>query len=251
MHLVFFSANQLFWLLRVLDRKKLYFMTEIEKLFMGGAEIDFLSEIVWRTVIMFVLILLILRLSGRRGVRQLTLFEVAIIISLGSAAGDPMFQEEVPVVYSIVVFTCVMAVYKLVTWLASRLKFVAKVLEGEAMTIVRDGVFDVKHENKHDFSKMEFFAELRNLSVEHLGQVREGVLEVDGTMSVLYYADNDVQYGLPLFPSHYKEVEIATAEGPFACMYCGCVRSRVAVEDRKCKRCKRDKWTLALNSKRT
>ncbi|WDF70489.1 DUF421 domain-containing protein [Sphingobacterium oryzagri] len=226
-------------------------MTAIEKLLVGGAELDFLSEIVWRTIIMFILILAILRLSGRRGVRQLTLFEVAIIISLGSAAGDPMFQEEVPVVYSIVVFTCVMAVYKLVTWAASRLQFVAKVLEGEAMTIVKDGVFDVKSENRHDFSKMEFFAELRNLSIEHLGQVKEGILEVDGTMSVLFYADEEVRYGLPLFPSQYKKLDDLSVAGPFACMYCGCVQQEVTAADQQCCRCKRDRWTLARNTKRT
>ncbi len=226
-------------------------MIALEKLFVGGAEFDFLTEIIWRTVIMFILILLILRLSGRRGVRQLTLFEVAIIISLGSAAGDPMFQEEVPVLYSVIVFACVIAIYKLVTWLASRINWVAIAMEGKAMTIVKDGVFDVRNENKHDFSKMEFFAELRNLSVEHLGQVREGILEVDGTMSVLYYADVDTQYGLPLFPSQYKEVDVGEHKGPFACMYCGCVQQHVALNTMQCKRCKRNKWTKALNTKRT
>lgn len=210
---------------------------------------DFLSEIVWRTVIMFLLILIILRLSGRRGVRQLTLFEVAIIISLGSAAGDPMFQEEVPVVYSVIVFGCVMAVYKSVTWLSSRVKWFATALEGKAMTIVRDGMFDVKHENQHDFSKMEFFAELRNLSIEHLGQVKEGVLEVDGTMSVLFYGADDTRFGLPLFPSHYVEVQPVAAQGPYACMYCGCVRNDV-VAGSTCTRCKNKRWALAMDSKR-
>lgn len=225
-------------------------MAALEKLFMMGVEIGFVGEIVWRTVIMFILILLILRLSGRRGVRQLTLFEVAIIISLGSAAGDPMFQEDVPVLYSVVVFSCVIAVYKMVTWAASRFQWVATAMEGKAMTIVKDGVFDVRNENKHDFSKMEFFAELRNLAVEHLGQVREGVLEVDGTMSVLYYSDEETKYGLPLFPSHYKEVDVQQEQGPFACMYCGFIRTIVEHNTLTCTHCQRSKWTIALHTKR-
>jgi len=71
---------------------------------------------------MFLLILIILKLSGRRGVRQLTLFEVAIIINLRSAAGNPMFQEDIPIFHAIVVFIGVIIVYKLITWLASRSK---------------------------------------------------------------------------------------------------------------------------------
>lgn len=225
-------------------------MLEFEKIFLQGTEWDFIGEIGLRTSIMFLLILLILRLSGRRGVRQLTLFEVAIIISLGSAAGDPMFQGDIPVIYAVVVFSCVIAIYKLVTLLASRFLVVGNLLEGKAMIVVKDGLFDVKHENDNSYSKMEFFSELRNQSVEHLGQVRLGVLEVDGTLSLLYYIDEEVRYGLPLFPTHYVKVDTNTELGPFACMYCGLIVNHFAGRELECERCKRDKWTKAINTKR-
>ncbi|MFD1772191.1 DUF421 domain-containing protein [Sphingobacterium suaedae] len=223
---------------------------DFEKIFLDGVEWNFVTEIVGRTFVMFLIILLILRLSGRRGVRQLTLFEVAIIIASGSAAGDPMFQDDIPVVYAIVVLGCVIIVYKLVTWLASRFTFVSHLLEGKEMIVVKDGVFDVKHENDNSYSKMEFFAELRNQSVEHLGQVRIGVLEVDGTLSLLYYDDEEVRYGLPLFPATFREVESLEGVGPFACMYCGCVVPHLSEKKMKCRRCTRDRWTKAINTKR-
>jgi len=225
-------------------------MNKLEKIFLQGTEWEFVAEIVLRSAVMFVLILIVLRLSGRRGVRQLTLFEVAIIIGLGSAAGDPMFQEDIPVLHAVVVFSCVIAIYKLVTLLASRFLVVGNLLEGKAMIVVKDGVFDVKHENDNSFSKMEFFSELRNQSVEHLGQVRVGVLEVDGTLSLLFYADEEVRYGLPLFPTHYVEVDTATEKGPFACMYCGWIVHDFVEHKLKCERCKRDRWTKAMTTKR-
>ena len=49
---------------------------------------------------MFLLILVVLWLSGRLGVRQLILFDVTIILGLGSVTGDSMFKEEIPVIYS-------------------------------------------------------------------------------------------------------------------------------------------------------
>lgn len=225
-------------------------MIEFDKILGHDSEVAFLLEIAVRTIIMFLLILTILRLSGRRGVRQLTVFEVAIIISLGSAAGDPMFQEDLPIVYSVVVFACVMLVYKTATWLAYRSEKITHLLEGKVLPVVKDGVFDLKHEDDNDFSKMEFFSELRNLNVEHLGQVKEGVLEVDGTLSVLFYANEEVRYGLPLFPSAYKKVDVAETEGPFACMYCGHVALQVAQNFPQCKRCGKDNWAKALNTKR-
>ncbi|ERJ57318.1 hypothetical protein M472_00925 [Sphingobacterium paucimobilis HER1398] len=223
---------------------------EMDDLIGPDSQGDFLIEIAIRTVIMFVLILTILRLSGRRGVRQLTVFEVAIIISLGSAAGDPMFQEDLPIVYAVIVFACVMLVYKTITWLASRSEKLTHVLEGKVLSVVKNGTFDLQHEDDNNFSKMEFFAELRNLNVEHLGQVRDAVLEVDGTLSVLFYADEEVRYGLPLFPTFYKQVNVSTTNGPFACMYCGCIVQYIKEDFPQCNRCGKSKWTKALNTKR-
>src|SRR5690606_40512210 len=80
---------------------------DIKNLFLGDGDWHFMVEVALRTAIMFVTIILVLRISGKRGVRQLTLFEVAIILGLGSAAGDPMFQEDIPIFQAFVVFAIV------------------------------------------------------------------------------------------------------------------------------------------------
>lgn len=223
-------------------------MDLLEKILLEGVEWRFLWEIVTRTVFMFLLILIVLRLSGRRGVRQLTLFEVAIILGLGSAAGDPMFQEDIPVLYSVIVLLSVIVFYKLITWIASRSDWLTKLLEGRTMTIVEDGMFNLEGNRRSDFSQNEFFAELRNQSIEHLGQVRSALLEVDGTLSLLKYDNKDVRYGLPLFPNAYKKVDPMKVSPPYACMFCGNVTEEQISGDRSCSRCGHDEWTKALNT---
>ncbi len=47
---------------------------------------DFLGEVALRSLYTFVLVFLFLKMTGRRGVRQMSLFEVLIILTLGSAA---------------------------------------------------------------------------------------------------------------------------------------------------------------------
>lgn len=61
-----------------------------KEVFMNDLDWSFTLQIIVRTLIMFSVILVFLRMSGKKGVRQLSIFEVAIIIGLGSAAGDPM-----------------------------------------------------------------------------------------------------------------------------------------------------------------
>ena len=60
---------------------------------------------------MFIIIISFLRLSGKRGIRQLSLFELAIILCLGSAAGDPMFTEDLPIAHAFVAFVVILFLY--------------------------------------------------------------------------------------------------------------------------------------------
>ncbi len=211
-----------------------------------GVEPSFLWEIGFRTLFMFLLIVVMLRISGRRGVRQLTLFEVAIILGLGSAAGDPMFQDDFPLMHAAIVFVIVISLYKLLTWLVGKFDFFNTLLEGKALVIVREGEFAVNEENKSTFSKMEFFSELRNESIEHLGQVRIAVLETDGSLSLLRYPEEEIKYGLPIFPDDYQEVDQQSAtDSPIACMYCGHVIT--AEKPLACTKCGHHKFAKAMN----
>jgi uncharacterized membrane protein YcaP (DUF421 family) len=69
--------------------------------------ISYLAEIGVRAVIMFLVLIFVLKLISKRGVKQLSVFELAILIALGSATGDPMFYHYVPVTYGIVVLLVV------------------------------------------------------------------------------------------------------------------------------------------------
>ena len=74
------------------------------KEFMLGAENwNFIPEVMLRTFIMFVIVMVSLRLLGKRGVKQLSVFELVVIISLGSAAGDPMFYKDVGILPALIV----------------------------------------------------------------------------------------------------------------------------------------------------
>lgn len=78
---------------------------EWKMLLLGEENWSFLLETAFRTLIMFIVILLGLRMLGKRGVKQLSVFELGVIIGLGSAAGDPMFYKDVGLLPGIIVFS--------------------------------------------------------------------------------------------------------------------------------------------------
>lgn len=206
----------------------------------------FASEILLRCMLMYIMIILFLRLTGKRGVRQLSIFEVAIILSLGSIAGDPMFTEDIPLIQAVLVMSVIILMYRLTTWLMMKYQWFEDLLEGKPIYIVENGVLVIEEIKKGKMSHDEFFAEMRQQGVEHLGQVRTGLLETDGKFSVLYFSDDQVKYGLPLFPKTCSIVEQVKAERLYACIYCGQVQNLVKATQ-QCPRCKSAQWAEAIN----
>lgn len=208
----------------------------------------FAIEILIRVVVMFTLIISFLRFTGKRGVRQLSIFELTIILSLGSIAGDPMFTEDLPIIQAILIMSTVILLYRLCTWAMMRFNTIEVFLEGQSLYIVEDGVLVMDKIKKGKMSHDEFFAEMRQQGVEHLGQVRTGLLETDGNFSILLYPPEKTRYGMPLFPKEYQAVEQVEAGVYYACMHCGHV-DHITDANQLCERCEnRSKnWAKALN----
>lgn len=208
----------------------------------------FAIEILIRVVVMFTLIISFLRFTGKRGVRQLSIFELTIILSLGSIAGDPMFTEDLPIIQAILIMSTVILLYRLCTWAMMRFNTIEVFLEGQSLYIVEDGVLVMDKIKKGKMSHDEFFAEMRQQGVEHLGQVRTGLLETDGNFSILLYPPEKTRYGMPLFPKEYQVVDQVETGVYYACMHCGHV-DHITDAKQLCERCEnRSKnWAKALN----
>lgn len=218
-------------------------------LFIYDTTWSFVGEILIRCVLMFMMIVLFLRLTGKRGVRQLSVFEITIILALGSIAGDPMFNEDIPMVQAVIVMSVIIFMYRLTTWLMMKYQWFEDILEGKSLYIVEDGLLVLDGIKKEKYSHDEFFAEMRNQNVEHLGQVRTALLETDGKFSILFYEQKQVQYGLPLFPKACKTVKEVTPNTRYACLYCGFTEV-IQHATQVCKRCGCCEWAKALNDPR-
>lgn len=122
---------------------------------------DFLGEVALRSLYTFVLVFLFLKMTGRRGVRQMSLFEVLIILTLGSAAGDVAFYDDVPMVPVLIVFITLALLYRLVMWLMAHSEKLEDLLEGKPVVIIEDGELAWSKLNNSNMTEFEFFMELR------------------------------------------------------------------------------------------
>jgi len=200
---------------------------------------------------MFITIIIGLRVLGKRGVKQLSLFELVVIIGLGSAAGDPMFYREVGIVSSILVFVLIILMYTMVTYLIGKSKKFETLLEGRSICLIENGEFSIDNFKKENLGSDEFFAELRLKGISQLGQIDQAIEEVSGEISVFYFEDEKVKYGLSIMPDSLKDaVKYIKEEGYYSCIFCGYTEEKHIGSAGNCPKCKKDKWVPASNRKR-
>lgn len=223
---------------------------EWRRVFFNDLPTEFLLEVFFRTTVMFLFLLAALKFTGKRGVKQLSIFETVIIIALGSAAGDPMFYEDVGILPALVVFAVVITLYRLVTWLTGKSRWFEMLIEGKTVTLIHEGRFSPAKFEKEAMAQDEFFSELRLRSVEHLGQVRHAFLEPSGDISVYFYEDQDVRPGLPLLPELFEKKSKQIKEpGVYACAFCGYTEDINKAEE-KCRICHHKEWVRAIRTLR-
>ena len=211
-----------------------------QRLFLSDqAPAGFLWEVLVRSVFAFILTIGALRITGKRGVRQLSLFEFGLLLVLGSAAGDATFYHDVPLLYVVVVFAVVMALYVLFNYLIDKFPRVEHLLEGQPELIVIEGEINMAAITEASLTAQELFGQLRQYQIEHLGQVRRLYLEATGEVSVFFYEPEHERPGLPIWPEVYTHPmqELAKA-GRYACHACATVRELPAgPAPAQCPRC--------------
>lgn len=224
---------------------------DIKQLLMGDNEWPFIPEIMLRTLLMYLIVLVSLRLLGKRGVKQLSVFELVVIIGLGSAAGDPMFYKEVGILSALVVFVVVIVAYKVTSHFVNTHKKVETLLEGECTCLIEHGRFSLHNFKKETLAQDEFFAELRLKNVSHLGQVQLAIIETTGSISVFYYEDEEVKYGLPILPALFaQKLHQIKHKDYYSCTFCGQTELLAPASSVVCKVCQKSEWVKSINIRR-
>lgn len=221
------------------------------KILFGTEEWTFLWDVMLRTGIMFFMITLSLRILGKRSVKQLSIFELVVIVGLGSAAGDPMLYDDIGIIFSLAVFLVVIVLYSILTYFIGKFQIFEKMMEGTPTCLIKDGQFAINNFRREKLGIQELLSELRLSGVSQLGQVETAIEEMSGDISTFFYPDAQVRYGLPIMPILFeKKLRYIDKKGHYSCEYCGHTEIKSAGPAGKCTICAQELWVESSNAKR-
>ncbi len=231
---------------------------DLGRIFIGDAPPLFLLEVLLRTILLYLYTLLLLRLLGKRGVKQLTFFEFAIILALGSAAGDPMFYDDVPLLHGALVITIIVLVQRAIVVITEKNRKLEVIFESSPRRLIKEGVLELNALEEEKLSKDEVFSRLREAGLRHLGQVERAYLEPSGNISIWQTEPDKINPGLTLmpdedpdYPTVYEQGQAVPQDNVYLCQHCG--RSRLLKESEGfpiCE-CGSKKWLEAEKSRET
>lgn len=155
-----------------------------ERLLIGLPPKFYYLEMALKTLALFAILLLVLRMLGKRAHHNLSPMQQMLLIALGSAAGDVMLYPEVPLGYAAVILLGVSGLTMLLEVASAHSRPVRDYVESRPRVLVRDGKVDWEALRRERTTRRELFAELRIKGARSLSQVDAAILEVTGDLSV-------------------------------------------------------------------
>lgn len=215
---------------------------DLQRMLVGDGPPLFLLEIVVRVSVIWLWAILLLRWIGGRSVSQMSVLEFLLVIALGSAVGDPMFQPEVPLLHAMLVILLLVCADKALDHVMRRFARVKAFVDGPPTQVVRDG--QILHDGAvaRNFGASELMALLRLKDVRNLGEVEQAYVEASGQLSVFRFATP--RLGLRIVPPvETRPLPLPSANGLACCTRCGLVGR--CVDAGACGGCGHDHWTVA------
>lgn len=155
-----------------------------------------------RTVILYIVVIFGMRLMGKRQLAELQPSELVVAILISNIAALPFEDTQLPIFSGMVPIITLITLDVLVSILDLKIRPLRKVVSGNPVIVINDGVINQKAMKDLRFSIDDLMAQLRDREVFDLDDVAFAIVETTGNLSVYkkYHAQNVTTQMLGLKP---------------------------------------------------
>lgn len=141
-----------------------------------------------RTIILFALIIVSMRIMGKRQLGELEPSELVVAVMISDIAAHPLQDTGIPLLYGIIpVLTLLCCEIFISSAVVKSIKF-RSLICGKPSIIIEDGKINQPEMCKNRFTLDELIVELRKQGVTDFSTVKQAILETDGSLSIMLYA---------------------------------------------------------------
>lgn len=139
----------------------------------------------FRSIVLYILVLIVMRLMGKREIGQLQPFELAIAIMIADLASIPMTEIGIPIYYGIVPILGLLMMHMFISFFNMKSIKAREILCGRPSILIYRGKINESELKKQRFTINELEERLRGNDVFNIGDVEYAILETSGQVTVI------------------------------------------------------------------
>ncbi len=140
---------------------------------------------VLRAVAVYVLVMLLVRISGKRAVGQFTPFDLVLLILIGNAVQNGMNGGDNSLTGAVVLAVTLIVLNYSVAFFTSRNEWARHLIEGQAVVLARDGKIFRQVLRRELVSNADFNEAMREAGCAEVERIKIATLETDGHISIV------------------------------------------------------------------
>jgi uncharacterized membrane protein YcaP (DUF421 family) len=138
-----------------------------------------------RTGILYLLVVITMRLMGKRQIGELQPYEFVITIMISDLASLPMQDTRLPLLQGIIPIITLLFLKTVLTQIGLKFQWTRKFVDGEPCILIHNGKINYSTLKKQQLNIDELLEELRLANYFNLDEIQYAILENDGQMSIL------------------------------------------------------------------
>ncbi len=139
----------------------------------------------FRAIVLYIIVLIVMRLMGKREIGQLQPFELAISIMIADLASLPMTETGVPISNGIIPILGLLVMHLVISMLNMKSTKIRKIICGKPSILIFRGKIDEEVLKRERFTINELEERLRDNNIFNIGDVEYAVLETSGQVTVI------------------------------------------------------------------
>ena len=162
-------------------------------------------EIIFKTALLYFIIILAYRIMGKKEVGQLSIIDLIVSLLIAELAAISIEDTELSIFRSIVPIFVLVMIQVLLSFLSLKNSNFRKSVEGSPTVIIKEGKIKFNEMIKLRYSLDDLITQLREQSIKSIEEVSYAVLENDGKLSVF---QNTKDYPMPIIMDGVINTEV-------------------------------------------
>ena len=158
----------------------------------------------FRSIVLYIIVLIVMRLMGKREIGQLQPFELAISIMIADLASIPMTDTGVPIFNGIIPILGLLIMHLIISLINLKSSRAREIICGRPSILIYRGKINEKTLKKERFTINELEERLRGNNIINLGDVEYAILETSGQVTVIQKPDkrNTIPQDFNIMPEY-------------------------------------------------